>query len=111
MIRLLAPLALVTLSACSGGFDFSDLRPTPTATPAVVVAPTPQPTMLTAKERLVGAIEDNGCELSADNASTILTQATISRDELVSLAQELAGEGRAEVSGTGAVRVITETCA
>ena len=109
MIKYFTPAALVLLTACSGGLDIGDMRPAP-ATPAVITPPTPQPTLLTAKERLINAIENNGCALNTDNVGTILTEATISGDELLQLAPQLESEGRAEVSGSGAIRVMTDKC-
>ena len=107
----LALASVLTLTACSGGVTMPDLRAgRPAPAEPVAVAPTPQPVMLTAKERLVGAIERNGCLLTADNVGTILTQATIGREELTRLTAELNAEGRAEVSGDGAIRVMTSQC-
>lgn len=109
----LAIVPLIVLSACSGGFDITDFRanPTPAPTPAAVIAPpTPQPVLLTAKERLVTAIENNGCALTTDNVGAILSEATISQNELLQLTPQLVSEGRAEVAGTGTIRARTDRC-
>jgi hypothetical protein len=74
------------------------------------VAPTPMPAVLTPKERLVAAIAANGCLLTASNVNTIVAQAGISQPDLRVLTGELAAEGRAEVSGEGTIRVLTDTC-
>ena len=73
-------------------------------------APAPLPATLTPKERLVAAIAANGCLLTASNVNTILAAARISQPDLRALTAELAAEGRAEVSGEGTIRVLTETC-
>ena len=110
MMKRLAPLSLLVLAACSGGFDISDFRARPAPQPAAIAPPAPQPTLLTAKERLVRAIEDNGCTLSGANVGTILTEATISQEELLRLAPQLEAEGRVEVAGSGAIRVLSPRC-
>ena len=108
MIRTLAPLALVAVTACSPGIPrLGDAMP---ADPMDRVAATPQPTLLTARERLVRGIEDNGCELTTDNVSNVLRDATISQQELLSLTPQLEAEGRVEVSGSGAIRVLSDRC-
>lgn len=113
-MRLLTVLPVfASVAACSAVPDFRSA--TPDAAPAPVtpaVAPvTPEPTVQrTAKERLVSAIEANGCSLTTENVAAVLELATISQDELLTLAPELEAEGRAEVSGSGSIRVLTETC-
>lgn len=106
------PLILLTLTALSGCISFAP-RPVSAPAPAPVAAPvmTPAPMVqMTAKERLVDAIEANGCALTTDNVAAVLTDATISQEELLSLAPQLEAEGRAEVSGSGAIRVISDVC-
>ncbi len=113
MIRSISLTALVALTACTNPIDFRDMIPSstaPAATPAVAPV-APAPTILTAKERLVGAIENNGCQLNAGNVGAILSEATIGTEELKSLTAELSAEGRAEVAGDGAIRVNTARCA
>ena len=93
----------LTLSGC-GMIPMGMMRPAPPA------APTPMPATLAPKERLVAAIAANGCLLTAANVGPILTQAQISQAELRVITPELAAEGRAEVSGEGTIRVLTDTC-
>lgn len=71
----------------------------------------PAPFGATPKDRLVAAIEDQGCVLTSANVVAVLTQAGLTQDELLRLAPELASEGRAEVSGSGSIRVLTSRCA
>ena len=101
MIRLAVVALALTLSGCGMvPLRMSDNRS----------APTPLPATLAPKERLVAAIAANNCLLTASNVDTILTQARITQPELRALTAELAAEGRAEVSGEGTIRVLTDTC-
>jgi hypothetical protein len=90
--------ALGLLGACA--------MPAGTAqTPARALPPPPPP-----KERLLAAIEANGCVLTAGNVEAILLRANLTQADLRVLTPELAAEGRAEVSGSGAIRVLTDNC-
>lgn len=110
MKRLVVLPMLLAVSACANPIDFRDMRSGRVAPkPVVAPAPTPAPVLLTAKERLVAAIESNGCELNASNVSVILDEATIGQEELKSLTPVLASEGRAEVAGSS-IRVTTDRC-
>ena len=107
IMRLLTVTAVLGLSACAT----VGVRPLGNDLPANPAARiTPQPAVLTAKERLVGAIEANGCALTAENVGTVLTQATISREELITLTPQLQAEGRVETAGDGAIRVTSDRC-
>ena len=101
MIRFAVLSLALTLSGC-GMFPLrmSDNR----------AVPAPMPATLAPKERLVAAIAANGCLLTASNVSTILSQAEIAQPDLRALTNALAAEGRAEVSGEGTIRVLTDTC-
>ncbi len=110
MIRATTVIALLGLSACATITDFrssmggvkNPFRTTPTT-----VAPTP---ILTAKERLIAAIEGQGCELNATNVNAVLADAVINREELLQLTPQLQSEGRVEVSGSGAIRSTSAIC-
>ena len=109
MNRILTATAALALAACSS--NGAGIRPLGNDLPADPAARiTPQPAVLTAKERLVGAIEANGCALTADNVGAVLTQATISREELIELTPQLQAEGRVETAGDGAIRVTSDRC-
>lgn len=124
MIRSVVLLSVMTLSGCVSMTDFrsgmggfggnsTGITPAPVApvTPVVAPAPiTPIVPVLTAKERLVSAIEGQGCELNATNVGAVLSDATITREELLQLTPQLQSEGRVAVSGSGAIRVISSTC-
>ena len=101
MIRLTVIALALTVSGCGMiPLRMSDNR----ATPA------PMPATLTPKERLVAAIAANGCVLTADNVSVILSQSQVPQADVRALTNELAAEGRAEVSAAGTIRVLTDTC-
>ena len=61
--------------------------------------------------RLVSAIEAQGCVLTADNVGAVLLAANLTQAELAEITPRLAEAGRVEVAGTGALRVVTESCA
>ncbi len=111
VLRLIPAFALIGVAGC--GITIADLRPdfVPKPIPAVAPAPMPAPPIMTAKERLVAAIEGQGCELTKANVSTVLQNATISADELKTLIPQLQTEGRAELQSNGAIRVISPQCA
>ena len=116
MIRMTTVIACLGLSACSVVTDFragmggtpAPATVTPVVAPMVPVTPTPQ--ALTAKERLLAAIEGQGCELNATNVGAVLTDAVITREELLQLTPQLQTEGRVEVSGSGAIRSTSSLC-
>lgn len=99
-------LPLVALAACSS-LSPEDIvsGPGPAADPAPVIEPDPP------EVRLVAAIEEQGCVLTADNVETILLAANLTQAELAEITPRLAEAGRVEVAGSGALRVKTETCA
>jgi hypothetical protein len=99
MKRSLIGLSFVALSACSGGvFQIPDFRSnaTPAAAPVPVAAPIVNP--LSAKERFVSTVEQNGCVLNQSNSATILADATLSREDLARIMTELKSEGRGQIA-------------
>lgn len=99
--RLTAFAALaLTLAACSN---------TPVAEFGEPPAPAPPP--VAPEVRLVAAIEGAGCTLTADNVGSILLAANLTQAELVEITPRLADAGRVQVSGEGAIRVMTDRCA
>lgn len=97
MNRIVPITALIALSACGMRLPF--------ATPPAPVAP-----VLSATERFVNAVEGQGCVLTTDNVGVILANATLDREALLQIVPQLEADGRAEVSGSGAIRVLTEQC-
>lgn len=122
MKRIAFILTALTLSGCMTVTDFRSnmglggsssgggIAPAPSPVTPAAVAPAPVRPVLTAKERLVFAIEGQGCELNATNVGAVLSDATITREELLQLTPQLQSEGRVAVSGSGAIRVISSNC-
>ncbi len=115
---MMRPILILTVLSVSGCMSMTDFRAgmggggsTAPARVTPAVTPAPVTPVMTAKERLFSAIEGQGCELNATNVGAILASATISREELLQLTPELQSEGRVEVSGGGAIRAISSTCA
>ena len=107
--RILSVTAILALSACAtNSTGISRLGNNLPADP--MVRATPQPALLSAKDRLVGAMESNGCALTVDNAGAVLTQATISKSEMQPLILQLQSEGRVDVAGDGAIRLTSDRC-
>jgi hypothetical protein len=88
-----AALAGVALAACSGTTEVS--------------APTPQ---LSDKQRLVSAIESNGCVINVGTIGAILSQASINQTQLANLTVELENEGALAPDGTDTVRLSSNNC-
>ncbi len=120
MMRSILILTALSLSGCMSVTDFrsgmggagggsTQSAVTPVVAP-IMPTPVPVTPVLTAKERLVAAIEGQGCELNATNVGAVLTNATITREELLQLTPQLQTEGRVVVSGGGAIRVISSQC-
>jgi hypothetical protein len=102
---LIAGIAF-TLTACASPARFSDLLPGAAPAPAAVApAPVDSPEV-----RLVGAIENQGCVLTASNVGSVLLAANLTQQELVEITPRLADAGRVEVAGDGAIRVLTDRC-
>lgn len=93
MKTVFAALAGLTLVACSGTQEAS--------------APTQQ---LTDKQRLVAAIEGNGCVINISTIGAILSQASINQDQLAALTVELETEGALAPDGTDTVRLSSNNC-
>lgn len=96
MAKLAMALSITALSACVG-----------TRTP---ITPTPPVVHLSATERFVQAVEAQNCVLNTENVGVILANATLSNADLLQIVPQLEAEGRAEVSGSGSIRVLTDNC-
>lgn len=106
MIRKLTLLSFVAVAACAVPI------PVQTPVPAPVIAPQPAPIPGSAKERFVQAAEANGCEVNKQNSAAILTDATLSVDDLARIMTELKTEGRGEIAADGqSFRITTGVCA
>jgi len=61
-------------------------------------------------DRLVAAIEQNGCELSGSTASAVMLRANLTPDQIEALGPDMANDGRFELNDAGAIRVLTDRC-
>jgi hypothetical protein len=92
-------LGAVALAACTQG------------------AQAPQPVGVAASaapiDRLVAAIEAEGCVFNTANSGAVQLRAGVTRDELLALNEELARQGRLESIGTPEaleVRLLSDNC-
>lgn len=90
-----AALAGLALAACAS------------PTPQTASAPTPQ---LSDKQRLVAAIESNGCLMNASTIAPIMAQASINQTQLAALTVELESDGALAPDGTDTVRLSSNNC-
>lgn len=105
MIRALPLVLVLALGGCMPMLPYLDGGP---ATAGSTAAAAPPPA--TPRERLVTAIEQNGCLLTADNAATIQMRANVGRDELTALVQELRAAGQIEAAAPGTIRLLSQNC-
>lgn len=99
----------LTLAALAGITALSACVQLPIMPTTNQSAPQIQP-IAAPKDRLVAAIEENGCVLTAGNVDAILLRSNLTTSDLRTLTPELAAEGRAEVAASGTIRVLTERC-
>jgi len=66
---------------------------------------------LTAKERLIAAAEAQGCVISTDNAASVTTAASVSKEELEAALLALVSEGLAAPNADNALELKTANCA
>jgi hypothetical protein len=97
-----ALLAVLALSACEPMAPVSAAPGGP--------APVGQPATQAPADRLLAAIESQGCLLTRGNVEAVLLRANLTQAELVTLTDQLNAQGRAEVSGEGTIRVLTDNC-
>lgn len=101
-------LGAMAMAAALSGCSMSPLDVLgrgPGDTPAATSAPPPPPSA----ERLVSAIESNGCALTGSNVDAILVAAQMTAADLRDVVPVLDAEGRVVVVGEE-IRVISETC-
>jgi hypothetical protein len=72
--------------------------------------PVGQPASATPTDRLLAAIESEGCVLTSANAGAVLLRANLTQAEATQLIPPLVQQGRAEVAGQGSFRVLTDNC-
>ena len=112
MMKQLSIVCLATLSACSGGLEVPDLRG---AGEGVFAGGLDAPVedaarTLTAKERLVAAVETQGCVIDPTTINSVLASAQLSTNDLQSVVPELEAEGRIVGVGQTALRIVSANC-
>lgn len=107
MKPVLALAAVGLLAACENGFVVPDFRDALGGPSTPEAAPTVQ---LSDKERLVAAIEANGCVIDINTIGPIMAQASINQDQLASLTLELESEGALAPDGEEQVRLTSANC-
>ncbi len=111
MNRIALVTGIVALSACSGGFDMPDLRSGGDTGAEPMDAMAPAGPALTAKERLVAAVEGQGCVINASTINAIMANASLSSTDLAAAAGELEAEGRAVGDqAAGSIRIVSPGC-
>ena len=91
-------LGALALSACA------QPQPSPQpigATTAVAASP---------EDRLVAAIETEGCALTSANVGAVLLRANLTQAELPALTASLASTGRIEANDSASIRVLSDNC-
>lgn len=99
--------AKLAAAALLGGLSLAACAP---MAPAPMGQPATQPATQAPADRLLAAVESQGCLLTASNVEAVLLRASLTQAELAALTPQLAAQGRAEVSGEGTIRVLTDTC-
>lgn len=77
------------------------------------MAAPPQPVGVAAaspEDRLVAAIEAEGCTLSSGNVGAVLLRANLVQADLPGLTASLASQGRIEAADGSTIRVLSSTC-
>ncbi|MCZ4261921.1 hypothetical protein CLV79_113108 [Limimaricola soesokkakensis] len=108
MRMMMGFVALGALGACTAGAQIGGIGAQgrvgsvgPAAAAAAPMAPA---------DRLVAAIEAQGCVITSDNVAQVLLKANLTQQQLLEIAPQLSAQGRAEVSDGGTIRVLTENC-
>jgi hypothetical protein len=89
-------LAAAALSACS--------------TPVPPPGPVGAPPAASPEDRLVSAIESEGCVLTSSNVGAVLLRANLRQADLPGLTSSLAAQGRIEAADGSSIRVLSNNC-
>jgi hypothetical protein len=94
-LRTMLPplLAALALAGCT----------TPDRAPQATASATPE-------DRLVAAIEAQGCALSGANVEAVLLDANLTQAELPALTASLASQGRIEAADDATIRLLSVDC-
>ena len=63
-----------------------------------------------AEDRLVAALETEGCVLTSANVGAVLVRANLTQAQLPALTSTLAGQGRIEATDGSSIRVLSDNC-
>ncbi|MGR3626468.1 MAG: hypothetical protein ACU0A0_09285 [Limimaricola sp.] len=109
----MALMGLAALGACTAGAQIGNYGAQgrvgsvgQASASASVAAPAPLPPA----DRLVAAIEAQGCAITSDNVAQVLLKANLTQQQLLELGPQLTAQGRAEVTDDGTIRVLTSNC-
>lgn len=91
MTRSLILVSLFALAACADGMQM------PTA-------------QMSAEQRFLTAVENNGCILNQANTARVLEQADVSPEEVTDIVTKLAAEGKVESLMGASLRITTDQC-
>ena len=91
MTRFLVLLPLVALVACAEGGTM------PVAG-------------MSAENRFLTAVENNGCILNQANTARVLEEAQVTPEEVTDIVTKLAAEGKVETSMGASLRITTDRC-
>jgi hypothetical protein len=76
--------------------------------------PLPQPAGVAAsaapEDRLIAALETQGCVLTSANVEAVLLAANLTQADLPALTNTLAGQGRIEPTDGTTIRVLSDNC-
>lgn len=89
-------LGALSLSACSQ--------------PARAPQPVGPAVSASAEDRLVAALETEGCTLTSANVAAVLLRANLTQAELPGLTSTLAAQGRIEATDGSSIRVLSNNC-
>lgn len=68
------------------------------------------PVSLAPSDRLVAAIETEGCLLTRENLAAVLLRANLTQADLPALVSNLEAQGRIEGTDGSAIRVLSDNC-
>ena len=94
---MLLSLSALALSACA--------QPAPRSPQPVGVAASIAP-----RDRLLAAIEVEGCTLTNANIGAVLLRSNLTQAELPALISQLSAQGRIETTDGTSIRVLSDNC-
>ncbi|WP_162561813.1 hypothetical protein [Limimaricola hongkongensis] len=111
MRMTMALMGLAALGACTAGAQIGNYGAQGrVGSVGQASARTETPAPMTPDDRLVAAIEAQGCAITSDNVAQVLLKANLTQQQLLELGPQLTAQGRAEVTDDGTIRVLTSNC-